>query len=178
MIKEDELVEIGKFRKTHGLDGEINATVDVDDEFFDEDFPLIVDRDGIYVPFYVEEMRPKGAKGVLLKLEGVDSQEAAASFVNSPIFVRRDQLADFFGLDPDDPMMMGHALEGYTLVDSSKGEIGRVSHVDDSTANVLLEVETDDGRTLLVPLVDDLIEEVDQPGRRIVMNLPDGLIDL
>lgn len=62
MIKEDEIIEIGKFQKTHALQGELNALLDVDLDFAEEDHPLIVEIDGIYVPFSSSRCVPRGAR--------------------------------------------------------------------------------------------------------------------
>ena len=39
MIKEEELIEIGKFQKTHALKGELNALLDVGPEYLEERQP-------------------------------------------------------------------------------------------------------------------------------------------
>ena len=75
MIEEKDIVQAGKFLKPHGLKGELNAVLDYDAEILEEDYPLIVDMDGIYVPFYAESVRPKGHFSSLVKLEGIDSVE-------------------------------------------------------------------------------------------------------
>ena len=48
---------------------------------------------------------------------------------------------------------------------------GRVAAVDESTINTLLELE--DGR--LLPVHEDLIIEIDEPQKRIILDLPEGL---
>ena len=82
MIREEDLFPIGKLQKTHALKGELNAVLDIDEDFIDEDYPLIIDLDGIFVPFYTESWRPKGSSACLLKLEGVDNEGEARKFVN------------------------------------------------------------------------------------------------
>lgn len=75
MIEEKSIISAGKFLKPHGLKGELNVLVEFDSEILEEDYPIIVDVDGIYVPFYAESVRPKGHFSSLVKLQGVDSQE-------------------------------------------------------------------------------------------------------
>ena len=65
----------------------------------------------------------------------------------------------------------------YTLVDAKQGVLGPVTQVDDSTQNVLLSVERD-GEELLLPAVEAWIEEIDPQQRRLVVTLPEGLLDL
>ena len=177
MIRKEDIVAIGKFQKTHALQGELNAIVDVQEDYAEDDKPFIVDVDGIYVPFYIESIRPKGSTSYLVKLAGVDSQEEAQQFVNKEIYAMRSDLIDYFEtdgeafVDPDD-------IEGYEVVDSRLGDLGKVKEVNDATANVLLVVDTPDGDELLVPFVDEFVEEIDQDNKRIVVSLPEGLLEI
>ena len=75
MIKEEDTLIIGKFQKTHALKGELNAIIDIDPECFVEGKPLIVEIDGILVPFYVDTYRKKGSLSILIKLDGIESEE-------------------------------------------------------------------------------------------------------
>ena len=177
MIRKEDIVAIGKFQKTHALQGELNAIVDVQEDYAEDDKPFIVDVDGSYVPFYIESIRPKGSTSYLVKLAGVDSQEEAQQFVNKEIYAMRSDLIDYFEtdgetfVDPDD-------IEGYEVVDSRLGDLGKVKEVNDATANVLLVVDTPDGDELLVPFVDEFVEEIDQDNKRIVVSLPEGLLEI
>ena len=56
MILKEELTEIGRFGKPHGIQGEINATVD-DDVDVDAINRIVVNIDGIYVPFFIRSIR-------------------------------------------------------------------------------------------------------------------------
>ena len=62
-------------------------------------------------------------------------------------------------------------------MDAKQGVLGPVTQVDDSTQNVLLSVERD-GEELLLPAVEAWIEEIDPQQRRLVVTLPEGLLDL
>ena len=68
-------------------------------------------------------------------------------------------------------MMTRQDLTGYEVLNDSRVVQGRVAAVDESTINTLLELE--DGR--LLPVHEDLIIEIDEPHKRIILDLPDGL---
>ena len=72
MIKKEDIVAIGKFQKTHALKGELNALLDIDGDYAADGHPLIIDIDGIYVPFYAETVRPKGAESCGFKVSDND----------------------------------------------------------------------------------------------------------
>lgn len=179
MIANSELLEIGKFQKTHGLQGELNVILDqaVDGDFLGGENPVIIDIDGINVPFYPESVRTKGAESYLLKLRGVDSQAAASAFVNKTIFARRADLASYLEVEDGD-LFTEEELIGYDVIDKKVGRIGKVVGIDDNTENILLVVENKAGEDVFVPFVDDFIEGIDEGESVIHTELPDGLVDL
>lgn len=175
MIRKDEIVEIGKFQKTHALKGELNALLDVEADFVEDGHALIVDMDGIFVPFYPESIRTKGVESFLVKLRDVDSADAAREFVNKEIYALRSDLVDYFD-DPD--MELSADFIGFKIVDSKLGEIGEVVEVDDSTANVLFHVRTSQGDIVFVPVAEEFINAIHDDDQIIETTLPDGLVDL
>lgn len=175
MIKKEDIVEIGKFLKTHALKGELNAILSVEFDFVSDGNPLVVEMDGIFVPFYAESVRPKGSESALIKLKDVDDQEKAREFVNKTIYGLRSDLVDYF----DDPELELKAdFIDFKIIDSKLGEIGRVTDVDDTTANVLFVVETTDGKTVYIPVAEEFINNIDDERQVIETTLPDGLVDL
>lgn len=178
MIQTADISQIGKFQKTHALKGELNAIIDIDPEYLTEGNAIIVEIDGIMVPFYASSVRPKGATSFLVKLDGVDSEEEARQFVNKTIYGIRKELARFLDLDEGD-ILDDEDLTGFEVFDSKSGEkIGDISSVDSSTANLLFIVTNEEGKELFIPAVDEFIDEIDESGKKIYMSLPEGLIDL
>lgn len=177
MIEKKNLVAIGKFQKTHALKGEMNAILDVDPSYMNDGNPLIVDVDGIPVPFYVESLRTKGSSSYLVKLEGVDSSDEAREFVNKEIYALKDVLGEYFQ-DDEEEFFFGDDLEGFRVIDSRLGDIGSVTRVDDSTENVLLVVEDTAGEEIFIPFVETFINDVDEEKQEIHTDLPEGLVDL
>ena len=56
--------------------------------------------------------------------------------------------------------------------------VGKVVGIDESTINVLLEVETAAGDVALIPASEDIIVEVDAGKKLLRAKLPEGLIDI
>ena len=174
MIKDDEIMEIGKFFKTHGLKGELNAELDVEEDFAETGDPLIVEMEGIFVPFFPEFIRTKGAS-FLVKLQDVDSADEAQKFVNKKIYARRSDLVNYFGAEEFEEEV---SVIGMNVIDETLGELGKIVDFNDSTANELLIVERPDGSELYIPFNEDFITEVDEQHKTIRMDLPEGLVDL
>lgn len=169
MIRQEEVFRIGRLGKAHGVKGEVSF------QFYDDIFDrtdceyLILDIDGILVPFFLEEYRFRSDMVALVKFEDIDTQQRASELTGCDVYFPH-ALAEDAGDMPSLAM-----LAGYALIDArTSTEVGTVAAVDDSTANLLFELE--DGR--LIPASDELIEEMDTKQRRIVMNIPEGLLEL
>lgn len=168
MIRQEEVYKIGRLGKAHGVKGEVSFLFD-DDVFdrVDADY-LILEVDGILVPFFIEEYRFRNDSTALVKFEDVDTQERARELTNSDVYFPRS-------LSDDDQLPSLSMLVGYTIVDSATSRaIGRVAAIDDQTANILFCLE--DGT--LIPANDDFVTHINPQQRTIAMTLPEGLLDL
>lgn len=175
MIREEDIIKIGKFQKTHALKGELNMISDVDPQYFVEGNPLIIRYDGILVPFYVDTVRPKGSVSYLVKLQGVNSEEEASEFVNHEIYMLKRDSEQWL----EEEYIDSDSLIGYKVIDISTGnELGTVEGIDDSTANILFIVKSSDGEEIYIPANDDFITDIDDEFKLIRMSLPEGLLEI
>ena len=169
MIKREEVYKIGRLGKTHGVKGEISFLLD-DDVFdrTDADY-LILDIDGILVPFFIEEYRFKTDSNALMKFDGIDTQDRARDLTGCDVYFPR-LLAD-----EDETSVSWAELVGYSLIDSnSRKTIGEIASIDDTTINFLFELT--DGT--LIPASDELIQHIDTKRHQIEINLPEGILEL
>lgn len=169
MIADDQVYKIGVIGKPHGVKGEVSFRFD--DDIFDTadaDF-LILKIDGILVPFFIEEYRFRSDDVALVKFEDIDTQERAASLTGTEVYFLREQA------DNGEGSMPPARTVGYSIEDSATHIIiGVIASVDDSTSNILFELE--DGK--LIPVAEEWIEDIDTDNRKIVMKIPEGLLDL
>ena len=168
MIRREEVYKIGRLGKTHGVRGEISFLLD-DDVFdrTDADY-LILDIDGILVPFFIEEYRFKTDSNALMKFDGIDTQERARELTGCDVYFPRT-LAD------EDEAVSWAELVGYDLIDSNSGKaIGEIAAIDDTTINILFELT--DGK--LIPASEELIQQIDTKLHQIEINLPEGILEL
>ena len=169
MIKQEEVYRIGRLGKTHGVRGEVS--LQFDDDIFDRvdaDY-LVLELDGILVPFFIEEYRFRSDTVALMKFEDVDTQQRANELTGCDVYFPRALAAD------DEGEVSLSLLVGFDLVEANGGTtIGRIAAIDDTTANLLFELE--DG--CLIPANDDLIRDIDTKRKTIKMEIPEGLLEL
>ncbi|MBE6301330.1 MAG: 16S rRNA processing protein RimM [Parabacteroides distasonis] len=173
MIKKEDVFKIGQFAKPHGIKGEI-ALVTNSDVFDDSEDPYVIcEMDGIFVPFFIEEYRYKSDSVILVKLVNVDDEKTAREFSNREVYYSLDEV------DEEDLVgeMTWDSFIGYRVEDETIGEIGEIVNVDESTMNVLLQIDYK-GEELLLPAAEELILSADHENRKLVVSVPEGLLDL
>ncbi len=172
MILKDELFPIGQIIKPHGIHGEMSFSF-TSDVFDTQKVPyIVVEMQGIFVPFFIDEYRFKSSQTALIKLQDIDNEDKARQFSNQPVYLPKTYLdkvkADEIELD---------YFVGFTLIDVNAGEIGVISEVDQTTENTLFVIPTDDDE-LLIPVGEEYIQEIDHDKKRITVDLPSGLLEL
>ena len=172
MIKQDEVYRIGIINKPHGVHGELLFTFD--DDIFDQvDADYIVClMDGILVPFFFESYRFRSDSTALIKLEGIDTEQQARRMTNVEVYFPKEHAEKL-----DDNELTWNYFVGFLIKDINKGEIGKVTDVDDSTINTLFVVDHK-GNEVLIPAQEDFMVDLNRKKKVITMHLPEGLLEL
>lgn len=188
MITAESLKAVGKFLKPHGINGEINLARDFDDIDFEDFSCIIVDIDGIFVPFFLESVRPKGADTDLVAIDGIVDELHAARLTNRVVYVLRSELSELREAQREESAedyeagdaegFFADDLIGYEAIGEDGNPIGRITGIDDSTANYLFEISTLEGKKLLIPIADEFISGIDNEARRLELSLPEGLLEM
>ena len=169
MIKREDVYKIGRLGKAHGVKGEVSFQFD--DDIFDTtdaDY-LILEIDGILVPFFMEEYRFRNDSLALVKFCDVDTQQRASELTGCDVYFPRTLAEDSEG------QLSLSSLVGFDIVEASNSKvIGKIAAIDDTTQNILFELE--DGR--LIPASDELITNIDTNRQQIIMQIPTGLLEI
>lgn len=176
MITRDEIVEVGRYNKPHGIGGEISATATVPAEALTHFTCLVSEIDGIAVPFFINSWRPKTSDTVLLKIDGIDNEHEAMLLSGKAIYALKREWTEAIQEADDDELPLD-SLVGFAVECNGK-PLGHITAVDYSTANALLQVTTAEGDEVIVPAVEDFISEVNVERRKLTMSVPEALLKL
>lgn len=169
MIRKEDVYRIGKIGKPHGVKGELSFYFE--DDIFDRtdaDY-LILEVDGILVPFFFEEYRFRSDETALVTFSNICTQQQARELTGCEVFFPR--VLD----DTTNQISSWAQIIGFRLIDvQTNQEIGKIVGIDNSTINILFEL--DNGR--LLPAHDDFIKDIDTKQQIIKIDLPDGLLGL
>jgi 16S rRNA processing protein RimM len=168
----NQFVEIGVIQRTHGVNGEFQVVWN--NEFYLEEQNLesvFIEFDGIPIPFFISSIRNKGDDKALIKLEDVEDVNVADEFVGLKLLLPSDQI------ESEDELLMSD-LVGYTLISNQNQLVGKIIDYQEYQTNSVFTVMHQSGSELMIPAVNDLIIEIDPEGKTVVMEIPEGLVDL
>lgn len=171
-INKAACIEVGFVKKTHGVGGEVMISFDegLDGIFEDVEF-IYIEIEGLLVPFFIEEFLPRSGITGNLKLENTNTQERAKKLVGCTLYVEREWI------EHDDEGFNPMALKGFQVIDTVFGSIGVILDIENYSGNYVLNVQHLN-REVLLPLSDELIHTINWDSHTLVMDCPNGLLDL
>ena len=178
-MKEEHLLTIGKVTGVHGLKGNLKVW----------SFAESVDTFGRGRQIWLKsEQEEKGReytiltaaarkKGVLIRLNHVDTVELAEQLIGQEILISKDQLPEI-----EEDAWYWQDLYGLTVIDKRLGKLGTIERIFPTNANDMLVVVDKDAQNkdakseseMLIPMHDHFVESVDLEAKILTTTLPDG----
>ena len=174
MIRDEEVFYIGYIQKFRGLQGEVELLFT--DDPFDRgtaDY-LVLNIDGINIPFFIEEYRFKNQDTAIIKFEDVDTEETAKKLVGAKVYYPTTHINN----EDSEELSSLNALTGFTVYDENDNMIGTIDCVHDAINNPLLYIINADDEELVIPYHDDFLVNFDLKNRTIHLSLPEGILDI
>ena len=168
-----ECFYVGKIVKKYSFKGELLIKLDTDEpEIFEDMESVFIDLRNNLVPFFIESSQMHKSELLRVKFEDVDTEQDADALLKCELYLPLDFLPKL-----EDDKFYFHEIIGFTVEDLNFGTVGIVKSINDSTAQALFEIDRD-GVEILIPMNDDFINKVDKKNKTILVETPDGLIDL
>lgn len=169
------LLVVGRLRRPHGLKGDCAV------------FPLTDDPASVFAPgrsVWRMNLRGETVAGPLVVERGrAYHREWLVAFRGYESRTAVDDWADTLLAAPETDLrppapgeVYVHELEGFAVVGADGAALGVVSGAYDLPAGLTLEVQGS-RRQFLMPYRREFVREVDRPGRRLVVELPEGLLE-
>lgn len=170
MIREEDVIYIGRITRYRGIIGEVELQFTNDAFDRGEAEYLVLNRDGILVPYCWEEYRFKNDSTLILKLMDIDTEAEAKRLVGAEVFYPAAAICE----EDADTLPSLKALVGFEVSDQQGRSLGRITDVDDSSVNILLSLSSGH----LIPYHDDFLLHYDLQKKVLQLNLPEGILDL
>ncbi len=170
----ETLIRIGHTRKAHGAQGEVKVLIA---ERYLEDFAkaevVFLNIQGKPVPFFIEDIRDAG--DLLLKLEEINSPTEAKEIVSKELFLRESDV--FSEEEKIEGQFIFPACIGFLLEDAERGPVGEIVDILEFPQQEMALVNSQD-REIFIPLHPDLVVLMDKKSKRLVLQLPEGLLEI
>ncbi len=165
-----EQVVLGKVLRTYGDNGELIVRFYEDfEEYSDLSEPVWVVIDSLPTPLFFKSMSARGVSKATVVFDDFDSEMRAEMLVGLEFYVNRY-------VEQDDDQLYMEDLVDFKIVTDGVVQGTIVEYIDDQM-NPLFEIERE-GELVYVPAHDDMIEQIDDEKKIVIMNLPEGIFDL
>jgi len=172
-MKKEDCFYLGKIVKKYSFKGELLAKLDTDEpDLYDNLDAIFINLRGNLIPFFVQSSQLHKSELLRLKFEDVDTEADADALMKTDLYLPLDLLPKLEG-----NKFYFHEVIGFTVNDENFGEVGTLKSINDSTAQSLFEIDRD-GIEILIPMNDEFMVKVDRKNKTILLNTPEGLIDL
>ena len=169
----DELAVVGRIARAHGIRGQVivNAETDFPDARFRPDAVLFAKRGDRVEAIRLTTVRFQHGRPVI-GIDGVNDMNAATMWAGVELRVPVSELA---------PLAEGtfyrHDLVGCRVETAAGAHVGTVVEVEGTLGRSRLVVQTERGEAL-VPLVQEICRSIDVAAKKVVIDPPDGLLEL
>ena len=164
---------VGYVHRPHGLNGEVSVEKLGDSENLFEPGGLFVWVSGERRrDLKLSAGRAHGRRW-LLSFEGISDVESARELSGGVLELAGGTLPEA----PED-FYWSHEVRGWLCLDASGRTLGEVLDLGQTPAGPQLTLATPEGREILVPFVRPIVVEVDRESRRVILDPPEGLLEL
>ena len=172
-MQKEDCFYLGKIVKKYSFKGELLVKLDTDDpSIYTKMESVFIDKNKNLIPFFIERSSLHKSTLLRVKFEDIDSEEDADKLLKSELYLPLEFLPQLTG-----NKFYYHEIVGFEAEDLSFGLVGIVKGVNDTTNQAILEIERN-GSEILIPLIDDFIKSVDRELKKIILEVPEGLIDI
>lgn len=167
-----EYFKIGKLVAVHGLKGELLLKHELGKKTSLKNLQAIFieDKKDSFLPWFVESAKIKSEEETYLKLEGIDTREAAAKLAQKEVWLPETDFKKFVAKTA--PV----SLLGYTIINESE-PIGEILEIIEQPHQLLCRLEIK-GKEVLIPLHENTLQKIDHRKKQILVQLPEGLLDI
>jgi 16S rRNA processing protein RimM len=170
-LKNKDLVALGRILRSQGRDGQLKLRLN-EKGFPGSDCATIYLRRADGFEAFAVESLTLDRSAYFLKLKGIDTLAGADALAGLEVFVAE---ADFRRLD--EGLFYDFEVIGCRVVTRDGAEVGEVAGILEAGGPVLLVVRRGD-EDVYVPFTEGICVKVNPEAREIVIDPPDGLLDL
>lgn len=122
------------------------------------------------LPYFIESTRIKSNEELFLKIEGVDSKEAAFKLMQKKLWLTQEDFNKYAAKSA--PI----ALLGFHIINEGN-DLGEILEVIEQPHQILCRIDLK-GKEALIPVHEDFLLKIDKKKKLVHVELPEGLLDI
>jgi 16S rRNA processing protein RimM len=172
-MRKEDCFYLGKIAKKFSFKGEVLIYLDTDEpELYENMESVFVEFNKNLVPFFIENSSLHKNDFLRVQFEDVDSEEEADSIIGCEVYLPLSMLPKLEG-----NKFYFHEVIGFEIEDKRLGVFGKIVSINDTTAQPLFEVLNGEVE-MLIPMIDQFLVKIDRENKKVVMDLPEGLVEM
>ncbi|HZF64595.1 MAG TPA: ribosome maturation factor RimM [Chitinophagaceae bacterium] len=167
-----EYFKIGKLVSAFGLKGELVLVHNLGKKTSLKGLNalFVEERKTSFIPYFIESTRIKSESEIYLKLQDINSREAAVKLAQKEIWLTEPDFKKFSA--KSSPIN----LLGYDIIEGEQ-VLGKILEVIEQPHQILCRIEIN-GKEAFIPLHEDTIIKIDKRKLRVIVALPEGLLEI
>lgn len=172
-MRKEDCFYLGKIVSKFSFKGELLIKLDTDEpELYENMESVFVELNKNLVPYFILQSKLHKSDLLRVRFEDVNNEEEADELIGKHLFLPLSLLPKLEG-----NKFYYHEIIGFKAIDVRKGNIGNITAVKENAAQPLIQIDNQ-GKEILIPLIDDFIVKVDRSNQTFTFNTPEGLIDM
>lgn len=162
----------GKLVAVHGVKGELILKHELGKKTSLKDLKVVFieDKKDSFFPFFIESTKIKSGNEILIKLESIDSREAAAKISQKEIWFAEEDFKKYAAKSAP------ASLLGYTII-NNKERLSEILEVVEQPHQILCRIELK-SKEVLIPINESFLIKIDHKKKEVVVDLPEGLLEI
>jgi 16S rRNA processing protein RimM len=122
------------------------------------------------LPYFIQSTRIKNDDELFLKIEGLDTKEAAHKLMQKQVWLSQEDFDKYASKSA--PI----ALLGYHIINGG-ADLGEILEVIEQPHQILCRIDLN-GKEALIPVHENFLLKIDKKKKQVHVELPEGLLDI
>ncbi|MDD6207331.1 MAG: ribosome maturation factor RimM [Clostridiales bacterium] len=168
----EDYLRVGVISNTHGIRGEVKVFPTTDEkERFDDLEYVFVDTGKEKIRLDIQNVK-YFKNMVILKFKGFDDINEIEKYKGSDLLITREQAVP---LEPGQ-FFLCDVIDS-TVVEENGNPVGILTEVLTTAANDVFVVKMENGKEVLLPVIEDCVKQIDLEQKIVTVYLMPGLLD-
>jgi len=163
---------IGSIFKLHGYKGKIilfnENSISLN---FDKIKYLLIEKDGILIPFFLNKINSYKSDNFLIKFEDINSENQAKELLKCKVYTSKNLIFQ------SEENSLEKQILGFKIIDKEFGELGNIEIIDNQSSQALIFVKNNN-KEFCFPLNNQFIDSIEIEQKVVYTKIPKEIIDL